>query len=98
LSPHKKGSPVAFCEANSAVYMRDVTVDLLETFKVEGFPEGMAETSKATAVAKLRCFLRTAYRRDWINEALVEVVLRKVATAKKRVLESEPQSSRSNSE
>ena len=63
-----------FCEPNGAVYMRDLSVDLLETFKVDGFPEYMAETSRATAVAKLRCFLRTAYCRDWIKESLVEKV------------------------
>jgi site-specific recombinase XerD len=49
-------------------------VDLLETFKTEGFPDGFASTSKATAVAKLRCFLREAYRRDWIKESLREKV------------------------
>jgi len=54
--------------------MRNLTVDLLETFKTEGFPAGMADTSKATAVAKLRCFLRTAYRRDWITESLMDKV------------------------
>ncbi len=63
-----------FCEANNAFYMRDLSVDLLETFKTDGFPEEMADTSKATAVAKLRCFLRAAYRRDWINESLVDKV------------------------
>jgi len=54
--------------------MRNLTVDLLETFKTEGLPAAMADTSKATAVAKLRCFLRTAYRRDWITESLVDKV------------------------
>ena len=49
-------------------------MDLLETFKTAGLPEDMADTSKATAVAKLRCFLRTAYRRDWIKESLVDKV------------------------
>jgi hypothetical protein len=63
-----------FCEARNAVYMRNLTVDLLETFKTEGLPVAMADTSKATAVAKLRCFLRTAYRRDWITESLVDKV------------------------
>ena len=48
-----------FCEARHAPYMRNLTVDLLETFKTEGLPKDMADTSKATAVAKLRCFLRT---------------------------------------
>ncbi len=63
-----------FCESNNAVYMRDLSVDLLETFKTGGLPEDMADTSKATAVAKLRCFLRTAYRHDWIKESLREKV------------------------
>lgn len=63
-----------FCDSKNAVYMRDLTVDLLETFKTAGLPEDMADTSKATAVAKLRCFLRTAYRRDWIKESLREKV------------------------
>lgn len=63
-----------FCESNNVIHMRDLSVDLLETFKTAGFPEDMADTSKATAVAKLRCFLRTAYRRDWIKESLREKV------------------------
>jgi integrase/recombinase XerD len=63
-----------FCESRNALYMRELTVDLLETFKTEGLPANMADTSKATAVSKLRCFLRTAYRRDWITESLVDKV------------------------
>jgi hypothetical protein len=34
----------------------------------------MAEKSKVTAVAKLRCFLRTAYGRVWITVPLVDRV------------------------
>ncbi len=34
----------------------------------------MADTSKATAVAKLRCFLRAAHRREWISQPLVDKV------------------------
>ena len=41
-------------------------VDLLETFKVDGLPD-LADTSKSTVVAKLRCFLRDAFRRGWIT-------------------------------
>ncbi|MGA7412521.1 MAG: tyrosine-type recombinase/integrase [Bryobacteraceae bacterium] len=63
-----------FCAAQGVVYMRDLSVDILETFKTEGLPEDMADTSKSTSVAKLRCFLRTAYRRDWIKESLVDKV------------------------
>jgi integrase len=62
-----------FAESRGAMLMHDLTVDLLETFKVEGLP-GLADTSKGTAVAKLRCFLRAAYRRSWISEPLVEKV------------------------
>jgi len=54
--------------------MRDLTVDLLETFKTRGLPADMADTSKATAVAKLRCFLRVAHRREWITQPLVHKV------------------------
>ena len=56
-----------FCEARNAVYMRNLTVDLLETFKTEGLPAAMADTSKATAVAKQALF---AY-----VDALAKVIL-----------------------
>ncbi|MGD1092159.1 MAG: tyrosine-type recombinase/integrase [Bryobacteraceae bacterium] len=65
---------VTFCEARGKSYMRDLTVDLLLTFKAEGFPAKMRDTSKKTFVAKLRCFLRAAYERDWIATSLVEKV------------------------
>ncbi len=65
---------VDFCQANQIQFARDLNVDLLETFKVKGLPKEMADTSKATAVAKLRCFLRTAYRRGWTRESLVDKV------------------------
>jgi len=50
-----------------------LTVDLLETFKVDGLPD-LADTSKSTVVAKLRCFLRDAFRRGWISQSLVDRV------------------------
>jgi hypothetical protein len=53
--------------------MREITVDLFEMFKVDGLPK-LSDTSKSTAVAKLRCFLRDAYRRSWIAEPLVDKV------------------------
>lgn len=62
-----------YCHAQNAAYMSDLNVDLLESFKVEGLPDG-ASTSKATSIAKLRCFLREAYRRGWTKEALREQV------------------------
>jgi integrase len=63
-----------YCAKQGIQHASGLTVDLLERFKVEGLPKGMADTSKSTAVAKLRCFLRTAYRRGWLNEPLVEKV------------------------
>ena len=71
----------AYCEKRNVHFMKQLTVDLLETFKVDGLPE-LADTSKSTAVAKLRCFLRDAFRRGWIAEAMVEKV-----TAHKAVYE-----------
>jgi integrase/recombinase XerD len=62
-----------FCNARGTLYAREFSVDILEDFKTYGLP-ALADTSKGTAVAKLRCFLRTAYRRGWITEPLVEKV------------------------
>jgi integrase len=62
-----------YCERQGVYFAREINVDLLETFKVDGLPD-LADTSKSTAVAKLRCFLRDAYRRGWITESLVDKV------------------------
>lgn len=62
-----------YSERHGIFAVRDLSVDLLESFKVEGLP-GLADTSKSTAVAKLRCFLRHAFRRGWIKESLVDKV------------------------
>ena len=62
-----------YCERQGIHFMRELTVDLLETFKVDGLPN-LADTSKSTAVAKMRCFLRDAFRRGWITESLVDRV------------------------
>lgn len=62
-----------YCEKQGVYFAREINVDILETFKVDGLPD-LADTSKATAVAKLRCFLRDAYRRGWITESLVDKV------------------------
>ena len=72
---------MTFCAGRGAIYMSDLTVDLLEDFKIEGLPSA-ASTSKATWIAKLRCFLKEAYRREWITESLREKV-----TAHKAVYE-----------
>lgn len=55
-------------------FIQELTVDLLEDFKTYGLASLKKDTSKATSVAKLRCFLREAYRRGWILESLAEKV------------------------
>jgi site-specific recombinase XerD len=64
-----------YLEAQGVLYMQQMTVDHLETFKTAGLPKDMAGTSRATTDAKIRCFLRAAFRRGWIKEFLVERVL-----------------------
>jgi integrase len=63
-----------YLEAQGVLYIRNVTVDHLETFKTAGLPKDMAGTTRATTDAKIRCFLRAAFRRGWIKEFLVERV------------------------
>jgi integrase/recombinase XerD len=75
-----------FLAAQGVLYIRQMTVDHLETFKTAGLPKDMASTSRATTDAKIRCFLRTAFRRSWIKEALVL----KVTTVKAVYEQKEP--------
>lgn len=63
----------AYCEQHGVYFMRELTVDLLEQFKVDGLP-GLADTTKSLYVAKLRCFLRDALRREWIVKPLADSV------------------------
>jgi integrase len=62
-----------YCRDRGIANTSELTVDVLEDFKTDGLVV-QASGSKSTAVAKLRCFLRAAYRRGWINEPLVEKV------------------------
>jgi integrase/recombinase XerD len=75
-----------FLEARDVVHIREITVDHLETFKTVGLPTSMRMTTKATTFAKIRCFLRAAFRRSWIKEALVD----KVTTVKAVYDQKEP--------
>jgi hypothetical protein len=70
----------AYCAGRGIHLMRELTGDLLEDFKVQGLPESMRDTTKSIVVAKLRCFLRVAFRREWINIALAERVTSHSAT------------------
>ena len=59
-------------------------VDLLESFKADGLP-GIADTTKSTKkFEKLRCFLKEAFRREWITQPLVEKVTPYQATQEQK--------------
>ena len=75
-----------FLEGQGVQYIRAMTVDHLETFKTAGLPRYMADTTRATTDAKVRCFLRAAFRREWIKEALAL----KVTTVKAVYEQKEP--------
>jgi integrase len=76
-----------YCTERGVYNTSELTVDLLEKFKIRGLP-GLKDTSKATSVAKLRCFLRVAYRRGWIKKSLVD----RVTTHKATYTQKEPYS------
>jgi len=63
-----------FLEARNVIHLREATVDYLETFTTAGLPKKTRATTKATAFAKIRCFLRAAFGRGWVKEALVDKV------------------------
>jgi site-specific recombinase XerD len=75
-----------YLDAQGIQYIRDMTVDHLETFKTAGLPKDMELTTKSTTFAKIRCFLRAAFRRGWIKEYLVE----RVTTVKAIYEQKEP--------
>lgn len=76
---------VEFCEARGVSTMSGLTVDLLERFRVEGLAH-LKSTSKSTHWAKLRAFLKAAYKRDWTQGDL----LGKLGTVRARYEQKEP--------
>ena len=62
-----------FARGRNKLFMSDLTVDLLEDFKSSAFRK-LKSTTRATAVSKLKYFLREAYRRGWTTDALAEKV------------------------
>ena len=83
-----------FLANQSVTHIRDITVDHLETFKTSGLPKGARTTTKSTIFAKIRCFLRAAFRRGWINEPLVD----KVTTVRAVYEQKEPYTDKEVSE
>jgi integrase len=68
-----------YCSSRGAGQMSELTVDLLEDFKIHGLPDIM-DTTRKVAVVKLKTFLREALRREWIAKPLAEQVSRYEAT------------------
>jgi integrase/recombinase XerD len=64
---------VEFAHSRNKLFIRDLTVDLLEDFKVYALGN-LKSTTRHIAVAKLKVFLRESYRRGWTTEALAEKV------------------------
>lgn len=62
---------VEWCRHRGMLHIRSVTVDTLEDYKLS---MAGAESSKATSFAKLRCFLKHAYRRGWTTEPIIDKV------------------------
>jgi integrase len=75
LAQHRRvlESLIAYCQERKVFHAADLTVDLLESFKSEGLP-GTAATTKKTSNAKLRVFLKAAFRREWIPQSLADKV------------------------
>lgn len=63
------GRLLDYCTHRGTYFMRELTVDILESFKTEALRE-LADTTRSTSTAKLRCFLKDALRRGWITEPL----------------------------
>ncbi len=58
-----------FAHSRNRHFIQELDVDLLESFKTHALA-GLASTSKAGAVGKLKFFLSESYTRGWIKEAL----------------------------
>jgi integrase len=65
------GKFVAFAHSSRAIMMRDITVDLSETFLHSGL-NGIDATTRVTYSHRLRAFLKAAHRREWIAKPIVE--------------------------
>jgi len=68
-----------YLAAQGVLCMRDLNVDILERFQVSGLGD-KADTTRATMIYKMRCFLKAAYRREWITSPLVERLSAPTAT------------------
>ena len=63
-----------FASSRNVYHSYDLNVDLIEDFKTYGMTMIPKATTRVTAFAKVHTFLREAYRRGWVKEALAEKV------------------------
>jgi hypothetical protein len=59
-----------YAKSKNKLHVQDLNVDLIENFKTYGMKDVKKSTSRATAVSKLKVFLKEAFRRGWIKEPL----------------------------
>lgn len=65
---------LSYCSDRGVLFMQDISVDLLDRFQYDTF-KGKA-SSRSVLMGKLRQFLRTAFRREWISKPLAEQISR----------------------
>lgn len=65
---------VEYCERQGKSQLSDLTVDLLESFKIEGMPAILLDSSRGTYTAKLRAFISECERLGWISTRLADRV------------------------
>lgn len=63
---------VEYCERQGKSQLSDLTVDLLESFKIEGMPAILLDSSRSTYTAKLRAFISECERLGWISSRLAD--------------------------
>jgi integrase/recombinase XerD len=68
------GQLQAYNHSRGRYFMSELTTDNLEAFKTEGMSKELKDTSKSTATKKLLAFLRTSFRRGWIDIQLADRV------------------------
>jgi integrase/recombinase XerD len=62
----------AFAESRGAWRIQELTVDMLEDFRLHGLPSGLKPSTRRTAMMGLGAFLRVAHRRGWLPTSLAD--------------------------
>jgi integrase len=67
------GRFVAWFHALGIYHVQELTIGLLEQWRREGL-QGLDDSTKRLAVAKVRCFLKEALRVEWISNPLADKI------------------------